>query len=50
MSDHIRPEIAAVIERIDELRPQLSAAGREGEQLRRIPTAAFDALGRVDQV
>ena len=44
MSDPIRPEIAAVIKRIDDLRPQLVDAGREGDQLRRIQPAAFDAL------
>ena len=44
MSDPIRPEIAAVIKRIDDLRPQLVNAGREGDQLRRIQPAAFDAL------
>ena len=44
MSDPIRPEIAAVIKRIDDLRPQLVNAGSEGDQLRRIQPAAFDAL------
>jgi 3-hydroxy-9,10-secoandrosta-1,3,5(10)-triene-9,17-dione monooxygenase len=44
MSDPIRPEIAAVIERIDDLRPRLVDAGSEGEQLRRIQPAALDAL------
>ena len=44
MSDPIRPEIAAVVERIDALRPRLAEAGHEGEELRRIPAAAFDEL------
>jgi len=44
MSDPVRPEIDAVIERIDTLRPELIAAGREGDNLRRVPDAAFDAL------
>ena len=44
MSDPIRPEIAAIVERIDELRPRLLEAGVEGESLRTIPTEAFDEL------
>jgi 3-hydroxy-9,10-secoandrosta-1,3,5(10)-triene-9,17-dione monooxygenase len=44
MSKPIRPEIAAIIERIDDLRPQLVDAGREGEELRRLQPAALDAL------
>jgi 3-hydroxy-9,10-secoandrosta-1,3,5(10)-triene-9,17-dione monooxygenase len=44
MSDSIRPEIAAIIERIDDLRPRLVDAGPEGEQLRQIQPAALDAL------
>lgn len=39
-----RPEIAAIVERIDELRPMLIARGREGEQLRRLPDDVFEAL------
>ena len=44
MSDPIRPEIAAVVDRIDAMRPRLVDAGREGEDLRRIPADAFDEL------
>jgi alkylation response protein AidB-like acyl-CoA dehydrogenase len=44
MPQPVRPEIAAVVERIDDLGPQLVAAASEGEQLRRIPADAFDAL------
>lgn len=39
-----RPEIAAIIEQLDELRPTLQAAGREGDSIRRIPQEAFDAV------
>jgi len=44
MPQAVRPEIAAIVERIDALRPELVAAGVQGDQLRRIPAAAFDAL------
>lgn len=45
MSDAaIRPEVAAIIEQIDELRPQLIEGGREGDQNRRIPQGIFDAV------
>jgi 3-hydroxy-9,10-secoandrosta-1,3,5(10)-triene-9,17-dione monooxygenase len=44
MSDRIRPEIAAIIKRIDDLRPQLVDSGREGDQLRRLQPAALEAL------
>jgi len=45
MSDAgIRPEVAAVVERIDELRPMMSAAGREADQTRRISQEVFDAV------
>jgi alkylation response protein AidB-like acyl-CoA dehydrogenase len=40
----IRPEIAAIVKRIDELRPTLNERGREGEQLRRLPDDVFRAL------
>lgn len=48
MSDAgIRPEIAAIVERIDELRPMLQSGGREGEELRRIPDDMFDAVAKT---
>lgn len=40
----IRPEIAAIVEKIDALRPQLVAGGREADQNRRIPEEVFDAV------
>ena len=40
----IRPEVAAVVAKIDELRPMLIERGREGEELRRIPKDIFDAV------
>ena len=47
MSDPVRPEIAAVVGRIDALRPELVAAGREGDELRRVPDATFDAVAQT---
>ena len=44
MPQSIRPEVLAVVERIDALRPDLVAAGSEADRLRRIPPASFDAL------
>lgn len=45
MSDAgIRPEIAAIVERIDELRPMMVAAGRDADQNRRISQEVFDAV------
>lgn len=40
----IRPEVAAIVEKIDALRPELNAYGREGEEIRRIPEDAFQAI------
>lgn len=40
----IRPEIAAIIEKIDQLRPQLIAGGREADLTRRISPEVFDAV------
>ncbi|WP_291043112.1 acyl-CoA dehydrogenase family protein [Herbiconiux sp.] len=40
----IRPEIEAIVEKIDALRPQLIAAGREGDQNRRIAPEVFEAV------
>jgi alkylation response protein AidB-like acyl-CoA dehydrogenase len=40
----IRPQIAAIIDRIDELRPMLVERAREGEELRRIPEDVFEAV------
>lgn len=40
----IRPEIEAIVEKIDALRPQLVAGGREGDQNRRISAEVFDAV------
>jgi alkylation response protein AidB-like acyl-CoA dehydrogenase len=47
MSDPVRPEIAAIVGRIDALRPELIGAGREGDKLRRVPDATFDALAET---
>ncbi len=44
MSEPIRPEIAAIVDQIDALRPELVAAAPEGEKLRRIPASSFDAI------
>ncbi|HWK19913.1 MAG TPA: acyl-CoA dehydrogenase family protein [Microbacteriaceae bacterium] len=44
MSNTIRPEIAEVVARIDDLRPLLIASGTEADQLRRIPESTFSAL------
>ncbi|TWD48087.1 alkylation response protein AidB-like acyl-CoA dehydrogenase [Arthrobacter sp. AG367] len=40
----IRPEIAAIVEKIDGLRPMLVAGGREADQNRRLPEEAFRAV------
>jgi alkylation response protein AidB-like acyl-CoA dehydrogenase len=40
----IRPEVEAIVEKIDALRPQLIAAGREGDQNRRISDQVFEAV------
>lgn len=40
----IRPEIAAIVEELDVLRPTLIARGREGDENRRIPQDVFDAV------
>ncbi|MEV8268669.1 acyl-CoA dehydrogenase family protein [Microbacterium sp. NPDC076911] len=48
MSDAaIRPEIAAIVAKIDELRPKLIAGGREGDQTRRIPEDVFNAVAET---
>src|SRR3546814_2290177 len=39
-----RPEIAAIVEQLDELRPTLMAGGREADSARRIPQDNFDAV------
>lgn len=44
MSAGIRPEIAAIVEKIDELRPQLIAGGRQADQDRRLSQESFDAV------
>jgi 3-hydroxy-9,10-secoandrosta-1,3,5(10)-triene-9,17-dione monooxygenase len=45
MSDAgLRPEIATIVERIDELRPLLLGAGREADETRRIKPEVFDAV------
>lgn len=45
MSDAgIRPEVAAIVDRIDELRPMLIEHAREGEQLRRVSEPVFQAV------
>ena len=43
----IRPEIQAIVDQIDELRPMLLANGPEGENQRRIPQESFDALAKT---
>ncbi|MFV0253244.1 MAG: acyl-CoA dehydrogenase family protein [Beutenbergiaceae bacterium] len=43
----IRPEIAAIVDRIDELRPMLIDRGREGDEIRRIPEDAFQAVAQT---
>ncbi len=40
----IRPEIAAIVDQIDALRPTLAAAGREADAARRIPAESFAAV------
>lgn len=40
----IRPEIAAIVDRIDALRPALTASGREADQNRRLSQEAFDSV------
>lgn len=40
----IRPEIAEIVRKIDEIRPQLCARAPEGDQLRRVPEESFDAI------
>ncbi len=40
----IRPEIASIVEKIDALRPQLVAGGKEGDETRRISQDVFDAV------
>lgn len=40
----IRPEVAAIVTEIDELRHTLIERGRAGEDLRRIPEDVFDAV------
>ncbi|MFV0452681.1 MAG: acyl-CoA dehydrogenase family protein [Propioniciclava sp.] len=40
----VRPEIAAIVDRIDALRPMLIERAREGEELRRIPEDVFQAV------
>lgn len=40
----IRPEIAAIVDQIDALRPQLAAAGRDADSNRRISADVFDAV------
>ncbi|WP_434970340.1 acyl-CoA dehydrogenase family protein [Microbacterium sp. bgisy207] len=48
MSDAgIRPEVAAVIDRIDDMRAALAAGGRAGEDLRRIPDEMFSAVAKT---
>ncbi len=42
--DAIRPEIAEIVRRIDEIRPQLIERGQEGDALRRVPQESFDAV------
>ena len=45
MSDtDIRPEVAAIVSRIDELRPMMTAAGSESDKARRVSPEVFDAL------
>ena len=40
----IRPEIAAIVEQLDELRPKLIEGGRGADESRRIPQDVFDAV------
>jgi alkylation response protein AidB-like acyl-CoA dehydrogenase len=40
----VRPEIAAIVEQLDELRPKLIESGGEGDENRRIPQDVFDAV------
>lgn len=40
----VRPEIAAIVDRIHELRPLLIAGGREADQERRLPDETFRAV------
>lgn len=40
----IRPEIAAIVDKIDALRPDLVAGGKEGDQTRRINSEVFEAV------
>lgn len=40
----LRPEIAAIVEQLDELRPTLIAGGRDADAQRRIPDDSFDAV------
>ncbi len=40
----LRPEIATIVERIDELRPLMMAAGREADETRRVNQEVFDAV------
>jgi 3-hydroxy-9,10-secoandrosta-1,3,5(10)-triene-9,17-dione monooxygenase len=43
----IRPEIEAIVERIDALRPMLIEKGREGDAQRRVPEDVFRALAET---
>jgi len=47
MPNTIRPEVAAVVAGIDDLRPSLIACGTEADRLRRIPESVFSALART---
>lgn len=40
----IRPEIVAIVEKLDELRPRLIEGGPQGDKNRRIPQDVFDAV------
>jgi 3-hydroxy-9,10-secoandrosta-1,3,5(10)-triene-9,17-dione monooxygenase len=40
----LRPEIVAIVDEIDELRPTLLSGGRDADALRRIPDDVFDAV------
>ena len=40
----IRPEIVAIVDKLDELRPRLIAGGSEGDKARRLPQDVFDAV------
>lgn len=45
MSDAgVRPEVATIVERIDELRPMMAGAGRGADEARRISQGVFDAV------